>query len=117
MSGASPAQEFTKQVASVIRQYVREQLGPRLGSQLDELVEGLAAETRKRIKEATAPLERKIADLESRVPEYRGIWRAEDTPYRRGAMVTLGGSIWHSNVATNARPGTNSDWTLAVKHG
>jgi len=48
---------------------------------------------------------------------YRGVHKAGDT-YVRGDSVTLGGSVYHCNAATTARPGDGCpDWTLSVKHG
>jgi hypothetical protein len=51
---------------------------------------------------------------------YRGVWQEADA-YTMGDFVTLGGSLWHCNVAedklTKAKPGTGEDWTLAVKRG
>lgn len=49
------------------------------------------------------------------VPRHRGVWKEMD--YVEGDMVTWGGSTWHANTSTRAKPGTNSDWTLAVKRG
>lgn len=49
------------------------------------------------------------------VPRYRGVWK--DGEYARGDMVTWGGSVWHANAVTSAKPGTSADWTMAVKRG
>lgn len=48
---------------------------------------------------------------------YRGIWREQS--YAVGDCVTLGGSVWHCNEPTSARPGTEGakGWQLAVKRG
>jgi hypothetical protein len=59
--------------------------------------------------------ERRLAALESR--EYQGVWSAEQA-YAKGAMVTQGGSLWHSNAAENrTKPGESEQWTLCVKKG
>jgi integrin beta 3 len=46
---------------------------------------------------------------------YRGIWRAGE--YRRGDMVTCGGSGWICLANTTAKPETSKDWVLFVKRG
>jgi len=41
-----------------------------------------------------------------------------DRTYAAGALVTWGGSLWHANRETSARPdGNPEDWSLAVKRG
>lgn len=48
---------------------------------------------------------------------YRGVY-AEGSTYERGDGVTWGGSEWHCNEATSAKPGEGSKaWTLKVKRG
>lgn len=47
---------------------------------------------------------------------YKGVYRPEES-YVPGNTATFGGSLWHCNVPTKAKPGTNDDWTLAVKKG
>lgn len=50
---------------------------------------------------------------------YRGVHVAGKA-YAPGDVVTWGGSLWHANADTTARPGDvagASAWTLAVKHG
>jgi len=48
---------------------------------------------------------------------YRGIFKEGDS-YTQGDVVTFGGSLWHSDMATDAKPGTkDSGWTLAAKKG
>lgn len=49
------------------------------------------------------------------LPLYRGVWR--DGDFEKGDFVSFGGSVWHCNKDTAAKPGTNDDWTLAVKRG
>ena len=71
-----------------------------------------------RIKKENALLLARIADLESRMSEFQycGVWH--DGAYKRGNFVTHDGSVWHCNVDTCEKPGTDSTaWTLAVKHG
>lgn len=48
---------------------------------------------------------------------YRGVY-VEGKTYDRGDRVTWGGSEWHCNDTTTAKPGDGSKaWTLAVKRG
>ena len=50
------------------------------------------------------------------VPVYRGVWKAGD--YERGDLVTWGGSLWHCDAPTKAKPGDgDTNWTLAAKRG
>jgi hypothetical protein len=46
---------------------------------------------------------------------YRSVFK-EGEQYQQGDMVTWGGSLWHCDKATTAKPGTE-DWTLAAKKG
>lgn len=46
----------------------------------------------------------------------RGIYEA-DGAYVRGDAVTFGGALWICQADTDAKPGTNTDWRLAVKKG
>lgn len=46
---------------------------------------------------------------------YRGIWAPQE--YQRGDCVTWGGSLWHANKDTAAKPDTDDSWQLAVKRG
>ena len=61
-------------------------------------------------------IEKRLAALESRTLEYRGVHETGKS-YTRGSFVTYGGSMWHANEATSSRPGDGSAWTLAVKSG
>lgn len=46
---------------------------------------------------------------------YRGVFK-DGEEYQPGDMVTWGGSLWHCDKQTTAKPGTE-DWTLAAKKG
>lgn len=46
---------------------------------------------------------------------YRDVFK-DGAEYQQGDVVTWGGSLWHCNKATTAKPGTD-DWTLAAKKG
>lgn len=47
---------------------------------------------------------------------YRGVWEADRT-YERGDCVTFGGSEFHCNETTTAKPEQSKAWTLKVKRG
>jgi integrin beta 3 len=50
---------------------------------------------------------------------YREVWKAE-TPYDKGDTVTWDGSVWvrmSTDQNSKTRPGSSSDWRLAVKRG
>jgi integrin beta 3 len=49
------------------------------------------------------------------VPVYAGVFK-EGTTYHLGDMVTHGGSLWHANEETTAKPG-EGPYTLCVKRG
>jgi hypothetical protein len=56
-----------------------------------------------------------IGRLSFPIPVYAGVWK-EGTTYQPGDMVTHGGSLWHANEATAAKPG-EGPYTLCVKRG
>lgn len=47
---------------------------------------------------------------------YRHAWK-EGKSYEQGDVVTWGGSTWHANRDTGAKPGYSDDWTLMVRRG
>jgi hypothetical protein len=47
---------------------------------------------------------------------FKGQW-AEFKTYKAGNFVSMGGQVYHANVDTDSRPGTDSMWTLACKSG
>jgi integrin beta 3 len=49
------------------------------------------------------------------IPVYRGVFKEGET-YEPGDMVTHGGSLWHANEQTKAKPG-EGPYTLCVKRG
>ena len=59
------------------------------------------------VEKATAPLLRRIEDLENYAKDftYRGVWH--EGTYKRGNFVTHGGCIWHCNADTAVKPGTD----------
>jgi len=80
----------------------------------------IATDTRqfveRKIRDASAPLEKRIAELESRPPglKYQGVWRAE-VQYAPGDVISHSGSMWIAMAATKMRPSESRDWQLAVK--
>lgn len=56
-------------------------------------------------------------DVELPVPCYKGVFK-EGAEYRKGDIVTWGGSAWHCNEHKSRRPAeADSGWTLMVKAG
>lgn len=56
-------------------------------------------------------------ELQFPVAIYRGVYTAGET-YQFGDMVTWGGSLWHAEKETSAKPDSpDGDWKLAVKKG
>jgi hypothetical protein len=84
------------------------------------LVEHLGQLTAKAIKDATTPLEARIAELESRPAglDYKGIYR-RDYNYAKNMGVTHSGSVWVAlKDSPPKEPGeANSGWLLACKRG
>jgi hypothetical protein len=76
-----------------------------------------AKELAKILFELVDPLKRRIAALESSQLKYAGVFR-EGVTYRRGSIVSHGGSAWHADEeTTDQRPGTGPGWRLMVKRG
>jgi hypothetical protein len=74
---------------------------------------------RKEVRDATAPLEQRLAALEAGAHslKYRGTFSA-GTVYEVGNFVTFAGSLWHCQERTIAKPGDGAkEWKLAVKRG
>lgn len=61
-------------------------------------------------------LEDRIAELERSPLQYEGPFEAGKT-YDKGTFVSFGGSLFHANRRTDAKPMQSHDWTLAVKRG
>lgn len=59
--------------------------------------------------------EERVASFKWPTMIYRDVFK-EGQEYDHGDMVTWGGSLWHCDKATTAKPGTE-DWTLACKKG
>lgn len=48
-------------------------------------------------------------------PLYRNIWK--EGAYKRGDVVTTGGSSWHCQEDTTDKPGASKAWAMMVKRG
>jgi hypothetical protein len=100
-----------------------EAIGKALGQLLADIVgpiEDRLAEAERRCAETESKLaktEARLAEVEAFGVRYCGVWQAAGS-YRRGSLVTDGGSMWHCNGDDpHERPGTSSAWSLAVKRG
>jgi hypothetical protein len=88
-----------------------EKWGPEFGLEM-------AREIKNYVRRAIAPLEKRIAELESRPQvKYLGVHKP-GAEYSEGSMTTRGGSIWYAQRRTRELPGDgNQDWVLACKRG
>lgn len=75
------------------------------------------------IRKSLAPVEERLKSMEGRLSGieskgivYQGVWQAAQE-YKRGDLATHDGSLWHANIETRSKPGTGSEWSLAVKRG
>jgi hypothetical protein len=68
------------------------------------------------MRDALAPLQKRIEELENSPFKFIGAW-SEGMEVVAGNFVSYGGSMWHCNEATKAKPGTGPEFTLAVKRG
>jgi hypothetical protein len=85
--------------------------GEKFGRDIVEAVKAYVARETEELRERIRALERRPT------LRYEGVWQSGKT-YQRGNVVTDAGSMWHANIATSARPGSDtSAWTLAVKRG
>jgi hypothetical protein len=90
----------------------------------DGFIEALAAQEMSRgmLVDMVKQLAARISDLEAAAQKpaptmkYVGVHR-EGEEYQPGNFVTWGGSMWHANEVTKARPGDGGTWTLCVKKG
>lgn len=112
-------------MAEVFTAILQEALGPvvaRLKALEQAGAEVTALGSRLEVLEASAPVPGPAGPAGPPGPpgpgfSYRGVHVAGKS-YEPGDCVTAGGSLWHCNTATEARPGDDAQaWTLAVKHG
>jgi hypothetical protein len=58
-------------------------------------------------------LEAQVAGLRSAMQEFRYVGQWTERQYNAGNLVGLGGAIYHCDIDTAARPGTdNKSWSL-----
>jgi hypothetical protein len=88
----------------------------------EEMALALGEFIAQKIREAVAPLQRRIAELETKQAKidgfrYIGTW-ADGARYEPGNFTTHDGSLWHCNRETTSRPGRDvGAWTLVCKRG
>ncbi len=82
---------------------------------VEKITKAMTTPIIKVVGEKLKGLSDRINALEAKEFPYKGVWQASGD-YQRGMFVTFEGSIWHCNAdVTRAKPGSSSDWTLAVK--
>jgi hypothetical protein len=87
-----------------------------LGSMIGRSADELKAENEE-LRRQVEHLRRDLYTLKATQPEYTGVWDPTRL-YRKGHMVTSGGSTWHCNESCeNIRPGGSDHWQLMVKRG
>lgn len=82
-------------------------------------LDDLRAEVNKAVEVAVSfAVEKAVAEAFSLLPtlQYKGVFQ-DGTEYRAGDCVTFGGSLFHCNESTGAKPEDGKSWTLAVKRG
>ena len=84
--------------------------------QHEELCRALAIFVKERVEQACAPLRQRIAELETRGVDYKGVYQRACS-YRRGDISTHNGSMFVAvdAVAPNQVPGNGGVWVLGVK--
>lgn len=87
-------------------------------TQLDQynLLTAIAEGCRQIVKDALAPLEKRIAELEAKGIQYCGVHQRA-SEYSRGSVVSYAGTHWIAvtDVPPNAIPGESGLWQLADK--
>ena len=83
----------------------------------EQQAQKFAAGLHEYIRRALAPLAAEVKALRDQPTlEYLGP-HEPDATYKRGQIVTHGGSMWHCNRVTATKPGDGNAWTLCVKKG
>ena len=82
-----------------------------LGQELSGIV-------REFVERETAPLRKRLEELEARAMRYQGVHQRAQA-YRRGDAVTQGGGLWVAitDVKEGEVPGKSDAWQLATKGG
>jgi hypothetical protein len=92
--------EVREIVRAGLRAFADEVLAEAIGTSIGEIAKEIEAHLRDALREFT----------------YKGSW-SEGVTYRKGNFVSMGGQLYHANHDGTSRPGTNGDWSLAVKSG
>jgi hypothetical protein len=82
-------------------------------NELEEILGLVVAGVYREVGGHIAALESKLARLEGAMAEFKYCGPWQERAYKRGNFVTHG-SVWHCNVDTSAKPGTNGDWSVAL---
>lgn len=92
-----------------------------LSPMLRQFGDGLIKTIKDFVGRRIAPIDQRVASLESRLQiierraiGYRGVYE-EGIQYSAGDTATLGGALWYCRRTTIARPGASSDWQLMTK--
>lgn len=94
------------------------------GRKLETRVAALEERMGTMVSSTVEALQRRVAELEQRlasvntngVMSYKGIWRADATPYREQEVCTHEGTLWFCHRATHEKPGKTDDWQLMAKN-
>jgi hypothetical protein len=83
-----------------------------------ELTRAIAVFIKEKVDEAVMPLRERIAELEKRGVDYKGVYQRAAL-YRRGDIITHDGSMYVAiaDIEPNELPGNGGKWVLAVKRG
>jgi hypothetical protein len=83
-----------------------------------EFLRTLGEVMRESIRDAIAPLEKRIAQLEESGIRYCGVFQRA-LAYRRGDTVTFDSNLWVclTDTSPNETPGASTRWQLAVRCG
>jgi hypothetical protein len=68
------------------------------------------------MRDALAPLQKRIEELENRPFKFVGVW-TQGMELVPGNVCSYAGSMWHCNEVTKDKPGTSAAFSLCVKRG
>jgi hypothetical protein len=68
------------------------------------------------MRDALAPLQKRIEELENRPFKFVGVW-TQGMELVPGNVCSYAGSMWHCNEPTTSKPGTGPEFSLCVKRG
>ena len=111
--------EMIEQINAVshLPEHLRASAMTKTGKLMTMIAETIAPVIGDAIKQHTAPLLKRIAELEARpMPRWAGPFK-EGTKYPAMSFTVHQGGLWISKCATAAKPGTDSTWQLCCKRG